>query len=144
MLKVVRWACTPGLVPGDRKEKEIKDWNSNRQTAKDRGDRIHEMTETKARESGFKHAIVTRNTHATKTMMRTGKTRTGIKTYEKDDVHFIITLTDDLSRIQVSGYIYTIGDNNLIPSDIVKSRVVYGNAKPGIDLNHCIRTAMRR
>ena len=77
-------------------------------------------------------------------MMRTGKTRTGIKTYEKDDVHFTITLTDDLSRIQVSGHIYTTGDNNLIPSDIVKSRVIYGNAKPGIDLNHCIRTAMRR
>ena len=54
----VHWACTPGLVPGERKEKAIKDWNSNRQTVKDRGDRIHEMTETLARESGFKHAII--------------------------------------------------------------------------------------
>ncbi|KAK6827685.1 hypothetical protein PG987_011026 [Apiospora arundinis] len=67
-----------------------------------------------------------------------------IKTYEKDDVHFTITLADDLSKIQVSGHIYTTGDSSLIPSDVVKFRVIYGNPKPGIDLNQCVRTAMRR
>ncbi|KAK8119549.1 uncharacterized protein PG998_004175 [Apiospora kogelbergensis] len=128
----VHWECTPGLVPVSATPYLLL---------------LPKPSYVEEEEyADFKTVLpsIRGNTRATKTMMRIGKTRTGIKTYEKDDVHFTTTLTDDLNRIQVSGYIYTTGDNNLIPSDIVKSRVVYGNAKPGIDLNHCIRTAMRR
>ncbi|KAK8033459.1 hypothetical protein PG991_002857 [Apiospora marii] len=132
----VIWACTPGMVPGDavKDKAKLQRLNGNPDVVDKRANRVGNLAKWLAKELGFPYAVLTGNSHDTKSKYSTLEHRpTG--DYVRDKPHITIAFTNDRHRLLVTGHVYVEMDPDFIPTALMKFRVVNGNPRRVIDLD---------